>query len=64
MDGYTDERTLYVPTDGWTFPPLMLLGRLRGVDLKMSTTKKRRCIRQLLQEDIWACLTLNKLLFV
>jgi len=26
-----------VPTDGRTFPPLMLLGRLRGVDLKIPT---------------------------
>ena len=24
-----------VATNGWTFPPLMLLGRLGGVDLKM-----------------------------
>jgi len=29
--GRTDGR---IPTDGRTFPPLMLLGRLRGVDLK------------------------------
>jgi len=29
MDGWMD-----VPTDGRTFPPLMLLSRLRGVDLK------------------------------
>jgi len=25
---------MYVPTDGWTFPSLMLLGRLEGVNLK------------------------------
>ena len=24
-----------IPTDGRTFPPLMLLGRLGGVDIKM-----------------------------
>jgi len=33
-DGRTDVRT-YVPTDGRTFPPLMLLGRLGGIDLKV-----------------------------
>jgi len=36
-DGWTDGWTYGctdVLTDGWTFPPLMLLGRLRGVDLK------------------------------
>jgi len=33
-----DGRT-YVPTDGRTFPPLMLLGRLKGVDLKSSTIR-------------------------
>ena len=35
MYGRTDGR-MDVPTDGRTFPPLMLLGRLRGVDLKMA----------------------------
>jgi len=30
VDGRTD-----VPNDGRTFPPLILLGRLRGVDLKI-----------------------------
>jgi len=32
VDRRTDGRT-DVPTDGWTFPPLMLFGRLGGVDL-------------------------------
>ena len=32
VDGRTD-----VPTDGRTFPPLMLLGRLGGVHLKIAT---------------------------
>ena len=31
-DGRTDGRT-DIPTDGQTFPPLMLLGRLGGVSL-------------------------------
>jgi len=30
-----------VPTDGRTFPPLMLLGRLRGVDLKSCCAKHK-----------------------
>jgi len=29
-----------VPTDGWTFPSLMLLGRLKGVDLITNFLKK------------------------
>ena len=33
MDGSTDGR-MDGPTDRWTFPPLMLLGQLGGVDLK------------------------------
>jgi len=33
-----DVRTSDVPTDGHFRPPLMLLGRLGGVDLEMSTT--------------------------
>jgi len=32
VDGCTDGRT-NVPNDGWIFPPVMLLGRLGGVDL-------------------------------
>jgi len=34
LTGRTD-----VPTDGRTFPPLMLLGRLRGVDLIITITE-------------------------
>jgi len=33
VDGRMD--VMDIPTDGRTFPPLMLLGRLGGVDLKM-----------------------------
>jgi len=33
VDGWTYVR-MDVPTDGQTFPPLMLLGRLRGAVLK------------------------------
>jgi len=36
LDGRID-----VPTDGWTFPPLMLLGRLGSVDLKNLTAHYR-----------------------
>jgi len=38
MDGHTDGRTdgHNVPTEGRTFLPQMLLGRLGGVDLKMT----------------------------
>ena len=39
--GRTDRRT-DVPTDGRTFPPLMLLGRLRGADLKIRGGKEER----------------------
>jgi len=39
FDGHTDGRT-EVPTDGRTFPPLMLLGRLGGVHLKTERKKE------------------------
>jgi len=42
-DIWTYVRT-YVPTDGWTFPPLMLLGRLGGVELKTKHNKNRHAI--------------------
>jgi len=47
VDGHTDGRT-DVPTDGRTFPPLMLLGRLGGVDLINNkdihyTVSNKRC---------------------
>ena len=36
--GGTDGRT-DVPTDGRTFPPLLFIGRLGGVDLKIKVVK-------------------------
>jgi len=51
VDGRTDGWTK-VTTDGWTFPPLMLLGRLGGVDLKMGR-KLVRGLRPFLGRGGW-----------
>jgi len=51
-----------VPTDGRTFPPLMLLGRLRGVDLKMVFSTKDIVLTKVLHQekgyDNWWMITL------
>jgi len=41
MDVRSDVRT-DVPTDGLTFPPLMLLGQLGGVNLKKEEERNHR----------------------
>jgi len=45
MDGRTD-----IPTDGRTFPPLMLLGRLGGVDLK---TERQAAVKKQNASQKW-----------
>ena len=40
-----------VPTDRWTFPPLMLLGQLGGVDLKMVFSTKGIVLTKVLHQE-------------